>query len=381
MKSFYKVLMVCVMVVSPAFCVLSNVLLSGDVLFRIMDDRISLTTKKGGNDSTVTNETYLNYAWNFKAVLTSSEFLRFGFRLSNPYGAVGEKVSSNMTWINKGGYRALSIPEAYFLWTMNKFSITGGIIPVLSTTLMNFVLYEGVGFKEVGRSPWSALMNNSQQGMMVELVAFEDVPKAVINVQLMISVAADAGADTNAIATDNMLKEDQWRFILQSPMDFLGKRLLVNPGISLRTNVGRNKKGDEGSIALASGVSLEYKVLPDLQSRAGFAIGGFDNRALGIADSVAPLSMLVDYGLTFKTPLGTLVLDGNYSNWKDRSVKEASTGNPILYSQLHGDFKFGYSIKGLTIMPRMRLWYNYNDTNEVTKLQVRPELQFKAAFK
>jgi len=287
-----------------------------------------------------------------------------------------------MTQVNKtNGYRILSVPEAYFRWTAKRFSFTGGIIPVLPTTLLNFILYEGVNYVEVGRSPWQVLMNNSQQGMLLELLALDKLPNAAINVQLLVATANDAVADTNKSATENIFKRDQWRFVLQAPMEFLGKKILVNPGLSIRTSAGRSKGGDSSATSVAGGLTMGYKLLPDLMLRAGYAVGGFDKRELRLADSVAPFSQIVEYGFTFNTPVGPVMVDGNFSNWKDRSKKDATTGDPVLNKQIHEDIKFGLNIKGFTIMPRLRIWHNLNDTDDHKKVHLRPELQFKAAFK
>ena len=53
----------------------------------------------------------------------------------------------------------------------------------------------------------------------------------------------------------------------------------------------------------------------------------------------------------------------------------------ITNTMFRWDMKYGFPIKGLTIMPRLRVWYGINNYDKETLIKLRPALILLCKFK
>ncbi len=362
-----------------------KVTFSGDVQYRLRYD-VQRGKDTSGTAIDPTKSNYSNrYAWNFKMKAKVNENMLIGLRLSNPSGYCTDNVADMMNWVfgDKGDtlgngdagidvttHRVLSIPEMYFRWNASIVSITGGIIPVVTNTVLDLVGVEHKKYGNAGKCPWSVLMNNSQTGLELGL-GFVNTDALSFGFNTVTTVSADSGSSTKAA-----LKRDQLRFIFSLPVGIQDKMFCILPVMHLRTNVYRSADLAEANHSMCGGLDLKLNPIKQLGLSAGFAVGGYKNDSqkddAGYSAS-SPFGLLAMFGTVVKPGFGKAMVTFKFSNWKDR---EADPTN----SMIHFDLKYSIPVLKLTLMPRMRIWHYTNSETDATTTDLRPELFFIGKF-
>lgn len=366
-------------------CAKADIDFNGDVQYRLRY-HYAVIKKMDGKDSSATPDFSNRYAWNLKLKVTANENLLFGVRLSNPSGyAATDNIADNITWVTKGNYNLLSIPELYFKWTAGILSLSAGIIPVSPNTVFNLIAYESNGYGGVGITSWAVLMNNSQKGLDVGLDIY-NTEAFSIGMDLVAAMADDAKGTDKADA----FLLDQLRFVLSIPTSMAAKKVSLLPVMHVRTNLYRSEDLDKANHSIAGGCDLNVKLIEAFGVKLGLAGGMYNNSCQENDDSAdIDQDVLVDAPVTLTSPLGILfnsgitVLPGfgkamvNFSFGRSRDREDSPVINNDL---LFWDIKYAMPIKKLTIMPRVRIWYFPETEKKPTEARLRPELIFMASF-
>jgi len=401
----------------PAFAGLSNIAPTGDVSFRGFNDLASGKDSKGVETASTT-DFMMHYAWNFKTTVSATEFLSFGFRLSNPSGPNMDKIQRNdqlnsttvTTTIDSsatpvsgkhthkstsssattlGVNRLLAVPEASVTLNLVKMAFSVGVVELKGNTVLDLVSIENNAYSMKSTSyavfaNWNNNMNMSQAGMLADVKAVATDP-FTMTIKMNAGLAQDFGADTvagNIGNTYNILKKDQMRFGMAIPIVMAGKKITLTPAMQTRTNVYR-KDDTTGCASIHGGFDVAYKGAKGLAIRSGFAAGGYDktndvDTLKASAGLEKPLAMVAQGGATFTYKAIAPSVDLGWVSVRDRMEGENSIQN-----QFQMDVKFPVTVKGLTIMPRLRTWSTstFAETDQYEKFQIRPELAFRASFK
>ncbi len=353
----------------------------GDVQYRF---RYHYETGKDdqGNDIKAGGDYTNRYAWNFIVKALVNEHVRFGLRLSNPKGSATDNVEENVLKVSDDSaeMRALiSIPEMCFKWSVGIFSLAGGIIPVPGNTVLGLAAFEDKGYEGAVTS-WKNCMNNSQIGIDLGFT-FIDEKATSLGLGIVSAVARD-NVDEDESTPSQALKNDQLRFIFTLPASIREEKLSLLPCLHLRTSVYRSADKEKANHSLVGGIDIGVNLIKQFAVQAGFAVGGHTNDCLandGGYDTLktAPLGMLTTIKLVAKPGYGKGILIFKVSTSKDRE-----TDPLVVHNMLRWDLKYGFPIKGLTIMPRIRVWYSFNhsDTDKSETTEIRPELILMSKF-
>lgn len=417
MNSMRSSLLAIAVSLAPAFAGLSNIAPTGDVSFRGFNDLASGKDSKGVETPTTT-DFMMHYAWNFKTTITASEFITFGFRLSNPSGPNMDKIqrndalnsttvttttdsaatpatgkhthkSTSTSSTTNGVNRLLAVPEASVSLNLAKASFSVGVVELKGNTVLDLVSLENNSYSMKSTSyavfaNWNNNMNMSQAGMLADVKAVATDP-FTMTIKMNAGLAQDFGADT--VADDkgnayNLLRKDQMRFGVAIPMVMAGKKITLTPALQTRTNFYR-KDDSTGCASIHGGFDLAYKGAKGLAVRSGFAAGGYDktndvDTLKPSAGLESPLALVAQGGATFTYKAIAPSVDLGWVSVRDRMEGENSIQN-----QFQMDVKFPVTVKGFTIMPRLRTWSTstYAEADKYEKFQIRPELAFKASFK
>ncbi len=373
----------------------ADITFNGDIQYRIRYHYVMLKDS-AGEDSSAAPDLLNTYGWNLKWKITVNENLMFGIRLSNPAGYATDRIGENLNKVSSSNYNILSIPELYFKWSVGFFSLSAGIIPAKPNSVLNLVAYETNGYKGVGTTTWSVLMNNSQKGLDLGL-QFINNETLRLGMDVMASIADDApGSDKY-----NTLKYDQIRLLVSFPTSIGNDFISLLPAMHVRFNAYRSidtvntkSKWDDANHTLAGGCDLHIKPLENLTARLG-AAGGMYNNECQENDSLlsidtdndgqpdqnapvticSPIGMLFTGGVTYEPGFGKAIVDFFFGRSRDREQSPALNNDLLFW-----DVKYAMPVKSLTIMPRMRIWYYKTEDSESTETRLRPELILKASF-
>lgn len=362
---------------------------NGDLQYRFRYHYVKLKSSEG-EDSSAAPDFLNRYAWNLKWKINVNENLLFGIRLSNPSGYATDNIPDNMEWVTKGNYNLLAIPELFFKWTVEVFSLSAGIIQVKPNAVLNLIAYENNNYLGAGISPWSVLMNNSQKGLSIDLKLAENETFS-FGTNLIAAIAKDAGGTDTA----NAMIHDQIRLILSFPTTMFENKVSLLPVMHVRFNAFRTRDTtlDEASHTIAGGCDVKADFTEKFSFLLGAAGGLFNNKCeegdsamietdpvthdstLALIPQIAPLGMLLHAGILYKDGFGKFILDFKFGRARDREASQVINNN-----LLHWDIKYAMPIKSLVIMPRMRIWYFTKDETDATETRLRPELILKASF-
>lgn len=325
-----------------------------------------------------TTDDYTNqYAWNLKVKAKVGENVTFGFRISNPSGYATDKVGDQLKKISSDNYQIISIPEAYVCMATKVVALRFGVIPVMSNVVLNLAYHETDDYLnkssccEAGVSSWKVYMNNSQTGLGLNFNLLKN-EQTSLGLNIVSSIALNSGAG----GPGDALKNDQLRFIYSIPVSLLAKKLTFNPVLHMRTNVERSEDKEKANHSLTGGIDVAINPIKQLAVKVGFAAGGYSNDAVKSADPVSsPIGILLNSNITVKPGFGKAIVGFNFATTKDREVKDA-----IVQKLIHLDFKYGIPVKGITIMPRFRIWAFPNSKTEAKETWLRPELIFSGKF-
>lgn len=349
---------------------------SGDVQYRIRAD-IHLNKDTSGAALSKQIDHQHRYAWNFIAKAIVSENLFIGMRLSNPSGYITDDIVDNLKTTRElleTHRRFLAVPEMYFKWNVGIFYIAGGVIPVISNTVLSLSGYEDSDFKHATGS-WKDKMNNSQTGLNLGL-NFINNKSSSFGLNTIYTIASGVGK-TNAV---DAFKNEQLRFIFSFPLYILDEKLSLLPVIHFRTNICRSADLEKANHSLVGGIDININPIKQLSFNTGFAVGGNKNECQKDDPGydtlkTAPLGLLTAFKITLNPGFGKGIIGLKISTSKDREA------NPeIVYTMLRWDIKYAIPIKGLTIMPRLRLWYGFNDNNKESITKLRPALALIGKF-
>ncbi|MFC1476446.1 hypothetical protein ACFL5S_00620 [Fibrobacterota bacterium] len=348
---------------------------SGDVQYRIRADIIMDKGPNGVSLPTQADHQH-RYAWNLMANAAISENVFIGMRLSNPSGYITDDIVDNLKTTKElleSPKQFLAVPEMYFNWNVGIVNLSAGVIPVLSNTVLSLAGYEEKGFMHATGS-WKDKMNNSQTGINL---GFDIIDRGEITFAFNTIYAIAKGVgETDAM---DALKNEQLRLIFSSPVNILKKKLSFAPVMHLRTNMHRSSVSDEANHSLVGGIDIDVNLNKRISFGAGFAAGGnrndcFTNDSGYIAE--APLGFLTDMKLKVNPGYGKGNVSIKISNARDREDSLNRT-----YTMFRWDIRYGFPIKGITIMPRLRVWYGFNNLDEETLIKLRPALILICKFK
>jgi hypothetical protein len=356
---------------------------SGDIQYRFRYEWNALHAIPDSTRGDFTNR----YMWNLKGSV-SKDNLFFGVRLSNPLGAWTENIADNISNVSQGNYNLVSVPELYFKWTVQKFALSAGIIPVEENTVLNLVMYEGskyTDFKKniyVGDNPWCVQMNNSQKGMALDYGI-----KETGDFSLKIGVLSAMAKDTMSYIykPGEKFNNDQVRFMLTLPMAYKGKFITAMPIFHVRANIFESASGMYSNHSYAGGLDFGTKPINMLAARLGFAYGAYKNDVQKNDPgykAINPFGLLAYAGFIVKPGYGEFDADFDYSLAQDKLNMYVLNG--IItnrHDQLfYMDVKYGMPVKNMTVMPRFRLWHRFNDVTGNTLTTIRPEFILSAGF-
>lgn len=372
----------------------ADITFNGDLQYRIRYHYVMLKDT-AGDASSATPDLTNRYAWNLKCKINVNENLLFGIRLSNPSGYATDNIADNISWVTKGYYNVLSIPELYFKWNVGIFSLTGGIIPVKPNTVLDLVAYEmreldedevTPGYYEVGENTWTIRTNNSQKGLDFGFKMFSNE-----NVSFGMNLIGAMADDAKGTDTADVLKHDQVRLILSFPTSISENLVSLLPAMHVRFNTFRtlDKKLDKANHSIAGGCDVNLNFIENLNIKLGAAGGVYSNTCQeddstdtdsnNIVDTpveqTAPFGVLFTSGITYSPTYGKLIVNFRYGRSRDRETSPA-LNNDVLFWEV----KYAMPIKSLTFMPRMRIWYLKEEDSEATETRLRPELILKASF-
>ncbi len=348
----------------------AEVSFSGDVQYRLRGDILVGKDENGDTKDRIANHQNL-YGWNFMSKAVMSDNLLLGFRLSNPGGYSCDDIMEN---INKAN-QIITVPEAYFKWNLDWFSIAAGIIPVKGNTTLSFSAYTDDGYRDAV-SGWKTRMNASQIGTDLSF-SFLKNDQTSFGFHSLYSIARGVGK-TNAA---DAFKNEQLRFLFSFPLSILKEKLSFDPAMHLQTNVYRSADLDKANHALIGGIDINIKPVKQLGIKLGFAAGGHKNDCLEDGPGydtlkTAPLGILSVLALKVKPGYGKGDLIFKISNSKDR---EAAT--EVQNTMFRWDLKYEFPIKGFVIKPRLRIWYGINDADDAVYCKIRPSLILIGRFK
>jgi hypothetical protein len=282
----------------------------------------------------------------------------------------------------------------YFKWTVAKFALSAGIIPVEENTVLNLVMYEGVKYGtykinaspgdnlNIGDNPWCVQMNNSQKG-----VALNYGIKESGNFSLKVGVLSAMAKDTASYIykPGEKFNNDQVRFMLTVPMAYKGSFITAMPIFHVRTNIFQSANGMNTNHSYAGGLDVGIKPIDLLATKFGFAYGTYKNDAQKndpTYTATNPFGLLGYVGFIAKPGFGQVDADFDYSLAQDKlntnlgGIKFEDRHYQLFFM----DLKYGMPIKNLTFMPRFRLWHRFNDVTGNTLTTIRHEFILKAAF-
>jgi hypothetical protein len=227
-------------------------------------------------------------------------------------------------------------------------------------------------------------MNYSQKGLIFNL-EFLTTDALSVGMGVMASFAKDAGATDTA----NALVHDQIRLLLSFPTSLSNNMISVLPAMHVRFNAFRSQDLEDANHTIAGGCDVALKLNNAVAMRAGASGGMYNNDCQehdsidadnnGIKDTpvtqTSPLGMLMTAGITYSSNFGKALVDFYFGRARDRELAPALNNNVFFW-----DIRYGIPIKSLTIMPRMRIWYQKQEKNDATKTMLRPELILKASF-
>ncbi|MBD3242168.1 MAG: hypothetical protein GF331_16370 [Chitinivibrionales bacterium] len=368
-----------------------DVKFNGDVMYRWEFD-YRKNYDDSGKVASTDGDFQNRYWWNLRLGINVNENLGFKIRLSNPNGYFTDNLGSNLAWAARNDVLSLvSIPEFYFDWNIKQIlRLKGGILSVAGPgtfhTVMDLVAFEDGGgmlpggYYGAGLMPWFVATNGSQLGM--NLIVNHKVDDFSIGLDVVGTLAEDADPSLSKDA----IKLDQFRYIFAVPISFMGKMLSVMPAMHLRTNLYRSDSLDEGNHSIVGGLDVWSTPIDMLTARAGFAIGGYSNSSVwdstdASIDSIAPLGMLLNFGVRVKPGYGRALVDFAWGRWTDREADSLGERNMLKNgSLLYWDVLYDMPVKSLVIRPRVRIWRWGTPETDEAKLQVRPELDFIAKF-
>ena len=341
---------------------------SGDVQYRIRGDIVMDRDSNGVSLPTQADHQH-RYAWNFMANAAISENLFIRMRLSNPSGYITDDIIDNLKTTKElleSPKQFLAVPEMYFSWNAGMANLAAGVIPVISNTVLSLAGYEENGFMHATGS-WKDKMNNSQTGINLgfNMIDREEITFAFNTIY---AIAKGVG-ETDAM---DALKKEQLRFIFSSPLCILENKLSFAPVMHLRTNMYRSSDSDEANHSIVGGIDINANPNKQFSFGAGFAAGGNRNNCLKNDSGYiteAPLGFLTDIKLKVNPGYGNGTVSLKISNAKDRE-----DNLNITYTMFRWDIKYGFPVKSLTIMPRLRIWYGFNNHSEETITKLRPAL-------
>lgn len=357
---------------------------SGDMQYRFRYDYV-LERNIEDEDSSRTPDFQNRYAWNLRLKITPNEYLKFGFRLSNPSGygtdVVGEEASyevesedDSVTIIEKEGIsRVLSIPEAYFKWTPGVIDLSAGIIPVYSNTVLDMAAASEYGYEDACESTWKTEKNESQIGVKLGVNYLEN-DDLLLRSELVASMINDAKG-SNAY---DALVHDKLRLILNVPVELKKAALSIIPTGHFIINNLRSEDHKEASHTVEGGFEVKMQPIEKLSILLGAAGGLSNNDALKDDEdyvSSAPLGMLLKTKIRVIPSFGRLMAEFRYGRSRDRNVTDIVNSNLF-----HWDLKYAIPVKKLTIMPRFRAWYYFKSSEENSVVHIRPAIILKAAF-
>jgi hypothetical protein len=358
----------------------AEVVITGDVQYRF---EYNYYQKDSASAKYYTSSDYKNkYAWDLFLKATPVDKLLLGVRLSNPAGYNMDNIAGNPLLTPN----PLAIPEFYFKWTPDPlFALSAGIIPVYGSTVRDLTMFEGpAGYLDAsklcgpGVYPWAVGMNNSMKGVEVGS-SFLTSKDFSIGADLIYALASDwvpPNADTTT-ATIDELGKNQYRFDFTVPMTFLDKMITATPELSARTNVYRSTDYKKANHSAAGGLDVTAKPIKGFLLKAGFAYGQYSNSAIvtGTTTQIDPAGFLLNDGLAYTLPFMSILLDHSFGMCNDR---HATT--KVSQFLNFWDLKFPIPITKLTLIPRIRVWYYGNSSDDHDKLWIRPEFNLKAAF-
>lgn len=362
---------------------------SGDIQYRFRYEWNVLHSIPDSTKADYTNR----YMWNFKASVTK-ENLFFCIRLSNPNGAATENISDNLSYVTQGNYNLISIPEMYLKWTVAKFALSAGIIPVEENTVLNLVMYEGIKYAayknnnspgdnaRAGCDPWIVLMNNSQKGVSLNY-GIRQTKDFSLKVGLLSSMAKDTAP--YLYKPGEKFNNDQVRFMLTLPMAYKEGYISVMPIFHVRTNIFQSAVGMKTNHSYAGGLDFGIKPLSLIAAKLGFAYGTYKNDAQKNDPGYVgtnPFGLLSYAGFIVKPGYGEIDAGFDYSLAQDK-LNKLGTGGVFLdrHEQLFFmDLKYQMPVKNLVAIPRLRLWQRFNDVTGNQLMTIRPEFIVKAAF-
>ncbi len=362
---------------------------SGDVQYRFRYEWNALHAIPDSTRGDYTNR----YAWNLKGTYTKDNLL-FGIRLSNPMGSATDNIADNLSYVTQGNYNLVSVPEFYFKWTVEKFALSAGIIPVEENTVLDLVMYENVGYAEfknttnpadnlhAGSDPWSDLMNSSQKGVALSY-GIKQSGDFGLSVGLLSAMAKDTMSYIYKPGTK--FNNDQVRFMLTLPMTYKGSFITAMPVFHVRTCVASSANGEYANNSYAGGLDLGIKPADLVAARFGFAYGTYKNDVQENDPGYVahnPFGLLAHMGYVVKPGYGELSADFNYSLAQDKDSMYLQ--NDTVWNRhdqlFFMDLKYDIPIKNLTFMPRFRLWHRFNDVFGNSLMTVMPEFIVKASF-
>lgn len=364
---------------------------SGDIEFRFRGEFTETLDDTGSviEDPTKTYGFYANkLGWNARFDLTFDEKLAIKTRFSNPLGYILETVFENRTLseskvvkkIDISRLLGISVPRAEIIWAPNQlFNMSAGILEVKNSTALTVNAGAELASTsgKAGYSKrfnlsdnWKLWTNESQVGARVGF----NFEKAAVNLTYSVPyhiIGIDSvGFDTTA--NENISQEwgTSHRFILDAPIT-LNKdaKMKIIPSFILQTAINYNL--EDPTVGLHGGVDFATNLGSITSLKAGIAYGGYKD-----SDSAD-----LNHGLMFqvvpkvKFGFNTVSLGYSYS----MGIAGGSSDNVMSYNHL--DFKWGLKVhKNLTLMPRVRAWYDAESDNDSQYKKVRPEFIIKANF-
>jgi len=353
---------------------------TGDAQYRIRYHWVFLKSS-AGKDSSAAPDLSNRYAWNLLWKINLNENMLFGIRLSNPTGYSTDNIKDNITAVSQSNYNLISIPEMYFKWSISKFNLSAGIIPVLPNTVLNLAVYETAKYARIGTDSWDLLMNNSQKGLDIG-IDFIKNENASFGMNVIASIADDAAGTDTA----NALIHDQIRLIVSFPTKLANSKVSLLPVMHTRFNAYRSLDLEDANHTIAGGLDAKMNLRDNLCANIGAAGGMFDNSCNendsidankdGKKDpQIAPLGMLFTAGIAYTDKIGKAMVDFTFGQTRDSEASPALNNNTLFW-----DIKYNLPVKSLTFTPRMRIWYYSTEDSDKTELRLRPELILKAGF-
>lgn len=356
---------------------------NGDVEYRLRYTQSKSIDDKGEKGDPLGNFTH-QWRGNLKLKATANENLSFGVRVSNEIGYYTETVTDNVTTVNKDNAIKLSFAELYAKWHVGILDFSVGVIPVKASTLLDFVVYENVGYKGALAAGWIDYYNNSQRGMSGY---FQFVDKSSFNMGL--NTVWAVGIDGGSTKPEHMFKSDQYRFIFEVPMKINEGMFSLKPAAYLRTNMFTSSDYKKGNHSFAGGMDVKFAPVKAFSLNVGVVGGAWSNDSQkedsvdtdgdGTMDALTTVTNPSGLGLAttavVKPGFGKLKVKFVFNNHKDNELKEVVNHRNTLV-----DVRYYMPVKNFTIQPRFRVWNSMNDKDDSGKVKVRPELIFSGKF-